>query len=94
MARNEGLCISKRGVMRVFTKANIGGMEFVRVVRRVIPEEAVQVEDEFQIPKFDGDVLQGKPGDYLVSDFKGELSVCPQGEFEKRYRFYREDIDG
>jgi hypothetical protein len=80
--------------MKVFTSQNVGGLSFTRVVKRVIPDDVIQIEDEFQVPLFDGDVLQGKPGDYLVCDVKGNLSVCKQGEFEKQYRFYREDIDG
>jgi hypothetical protein len=85
--------------MRVFTSQNVQGLVFYRVMKKVVPVEALQIDEEFQVPTYDGDVLSGEPGDYLICDdlgssSRGVLSVVKQSEFKKGYRFYREDVDG
>jgi hypothetical protein len=79
--------------VKVFTTQNVQGLSFDRVMKKVKPVEALQIEEEFQIPTYDGDVLQGESGDYLICDEKDRLFVVRQEDFKKGYRFYREEID-
>lgn len=46
---------------------------------------ARQMDEMFRVDTLEGDYKQGKPGDYLMRGFKGELYICDKEIFEATY---------
>lgn len=79
--------------MRIFTPANVANMDFVSVVRRPEKVGAIQINDDFQVPQSNGDLLEGEPGDYLLCGVDDRLSVVKRVEFDRLYRPFNPDFD-
>lgn len=55
-----------------------------KYVKKLIPIEAVQMNEEFEVKTLEG-TMKGKPGDYLVTGIKGEQYPCDKQIFEENY---------
>ena len=46
---------------------------------------ALQMNEPFRVDTLEGNYKQGKPGDYLMRGFKGEIYICDKEIFEATY---------
>lgn len=44
-----------------------------------------QINEPFRVNSLEGNLKQGKPGDYLMRGIEGELYICDKVIFEKTY---------
>lgn len=59
-------------------------LNFGDYVKKPVPVEAVQMEEEFEVETMEG-LMRGKAGDYLIRGVEGEYYACDRRIFEKTY---------
>lgn len=70
--------------MKTFTKSSqIDGIR--DYYKRPVLVGAVQIDEVFRVETLGGTVMEGGAGDYLICGVSGELSICPQPLFSRRY---------
>ncbi|MEH6407521.1 MAG: hypothetical protein V7767_09585 [Leeuwenhoekiella sp.] len=70
--------------MRIFTKKAEVEHEWQQAIKKPIPINCVQINEEFQVKTLEG-LMLGKPGDWLIEGVEGELYACDDKIFKKTY---------
>jgi len=86
------ILVGKDGSLRV-PEDKVDGFIFTEYVKRPIPIQAVQINEEFEVETLEG-VMKGNAGDFLIIGIKGEPYPCKKEIFEESYMPFRDaDID-
>ena len=70
--------------MRRFKKNQIPDLPFSLVVKKPIPQQCVQINEDFEVEILEG-VLKAKAGDFLMIGVEGEMYPCDASIFYKTY---------
>ncbi len=71
-------------IMLKFKVHDTPELPFKRAVKKPIPINCVQMQEEFEVETLEG-TLRGRAGDYLMMGVNGELYPCAKEIFEKTY---------
>ena len=74
--------------MLTFKKGKIPDFEFELAVKKPIPVQCFQINEEFTVETMEGNHL-GKPGDYLMVGVRGEMYPCDRSIFEETYEIIK-----
>lgn len=70
--------------MKVFKSKDDIAQPLKKAVKKPIPVQCCQIQEDFQIHTLEG-VLKGKKGDWLMVGIEGEIYACDNEIFIKTY---------
>ena len=70
--------------MKKFKQHQIPDFNFSKAVKKPIPVQCFQIDEEFEVETMEG-VMKGKKGDWLMVGVSGEMYPCDNAIFEKTY---------
>lgn len=70
--------------MRQFLKNQIPDLHFFMAIKKPIPLQCVQINEDFEVETLEG-TLKGKAGDFLMIGVEGEMYPCDANIFYKTY---------